>query len=166
MHRPRLKELGSLEAREHFELHKIKVDDEQFSYSGLSNTINFWYEVPYKVAYGFSLSPLIGSASKVDDKAPSLSSRVNLVSIGGEFKYFLSDTIPVFTRLGMGWSQLRSSGNLKESNGLNTYAGIGYEVPVGKLGIALELAHRNSYLQNKIQVQSWTPSIGFHFYSI
>ena len=152
-----------MRAREHFDIHNIDRDGVKETYTGLSNTINVWYEKPFDIAYGFSFNPLIGSARKDQSMLPELGGRVRFINIGAELKYFLVKGL--FTRFGAGWSQLRSDGVLEISNGYNGYGGLGYEFLINDIGLALEAAYRHSTLQNDIVVGTFTPSLGVHFYN-
>ena len=150
-------------AREHYDIHKIKIEAETYEYQGLSNTINFWYEDPKKEAYGLAFGPLIGSARSREDVDPlQFGNKVQLFYVGAEYKkYFLED---FFVRPGLFWSSLETKGQLDPNTGYSAYLGIGYEIDVSNVGIALEVAFRQSYLQNDIEISTITPSIGVHFY--
>jgi hypothetical protein len=153
-----------MRAREHFDIHQIDLGETSETYTGLSNTINFWWEEPFEMSYGFSANPVIGDASQKDSPLQALGERVVLVHLGAELKYFIAGGM--FTRVGAGWTQLRTSADLKESNGYHGYSGFGWEFKAGKTGISIEAAYRYSQLQNKIAVLSFTPSVGFHFYEM
>lgn len=154
-------------AREHYEWHDIKLSDRTIPYRGFSNTINFWLEEPFKYAMGASFSPLFGSAkaqeSPVDRR---LGKTIKLFSVGAEAKVFtFQRELPWFyTRGGLGWSQLRTEGRLGDINGWNVYLGVGGEFLWKNIGIAPEFATRFVRLSDGVDIQSITPSIGFHFY--
>lgn len=151
-------------AREHYEIHSISYGNEEETYRGLTNTINAWHEVPFKYSFGLALGPILGSASKEDTKLEMFGEKIKLIHIGLEYKYFfLGQT---FTRVGAGWTQLRSTGEIDYINGHHTYLGLGYEFKVNKFGIAVEAAYRWSELSDDVSIESITPSIGFHFYKI
>ncbi|NQZ18736.1 MAG: hypothetical protein HRT44_05690, partial [Bdellovibrionales bacterium] len=46
------------------------------------------------------------------------------------------------------------------------YVGVGYEFLWSGVGVAVESAWRRSFLQNDIEVTSFTPSIGLQFYEM
>ena len=151
-------------AREHYEIHNISVGTQNLDYSGFSNTINFWYEKPFDYSLGIALGPLFIS-SKISDSSSNilLGNSLKLYSVNVEYKRFLVKGL--FVRPALGWSILDSNGNIESSSGINLYAGAGYEFLIHKVGLAFELAVRQSYLSNDIRVSSFTPSIGIHFYN-
>ncbi|MCJ8276607.1 MAG: hypothetical protein MJK18_07180, partial [Bdellovibrionales bacterium] len=57
-------------AREHYEIHDISVGNQEFTYKGFSNTLNFWYEDPFNYSLGLAAGPLLGS-SRIDGTAPA-----------------------------------------------------------------------------------------------
>ena len=155
-----------IRAREHYEIHKVKNKGLEGTYKGFSNTINVWYEKPFKYSLGLALSPLIATSkhSKGDD---SLGSWIRVVNIGLEYKVFPHEVLKnTFTRLGLGYGELQSDQGAKDLPGYNYYFGIGYEFPISDIGLALEYGYRYSkYKEDKI-IQSLIPSIGVHFYKL
>lgn len=154
-----------IRAREHFDSHNIEINGRRETYTGLSNTINIWYEEPYDISYGFAFNPVLGGASNDDNPFAELGENIRFIHAGFELKYFFAME-RLYTRLGLGWSQLRSDGPLKPSNGYHGYAGLGVEMPIGKVGVALEAAFRMTEVQNEVSAETFTPSIGFHFYEM
>lgn len=151
-------------AREHYEIHKISKAIPTTEFKGFSNTLNLWYEEPFDYAIGFAASPLLGSA-KNDSSSTELGQKIQLYSAGLEFKYFLYHSLPgLFTRLGAGWSHLKSQGTLDKNSGWHGYAGLGWEHPFKYFSLVPEVAVRQSYLQNDLEVFSLTPSIAIHFH--
>lgn len=156
-------------AREHFEFHKIKTgEDQELNYRGFSNTINFWYEVPYRYSYGLAAGPLLGSAKRQDSSPPEVfGNTIRLFTLGVEAKYFpLPDQLKLFVRGGTGWAWLSSTRTKPNPDGFQIYAGTGYEIPIGKFSLAPEVAYRFSRLKDGVRITSLTPSIGFHFYEM
>lgn len=154
-------------AREHYEIHKVKTLSSSQEFKGFSNTINLWYEEPFKYSLGLGLGPIIGSA-KPDEgmETNQLGSKLRLYVVNIEFKFFPIDVLKgLFSRLGAGWTQLESNGTLGNKTGYNGYIGVGYEFWVSKrFTIALEYALRKSELKDDVTVDTTTPSIGVHFY--
>jgi hypothetical protein len=150
-------------AREHFEVHKFKGNHLDQTFKGLSNTINIWWEDPYKFSIGLAFSPIISSLTNSSDTP--LGKKIKLFSLGIEAKYFFSDLInSLYIRPGLFHTTLNPSSNLKNQKGYSVYLGIGYEVPLQYFSLAFELANKRSFLENSIQINSFTPSIGLHFY--
>ena len=152
-------------AREHYEWHKIQYGSQTLDYQGLSNTINYWYEVPYEYSIGLALSPLI-SRIQTDEKSSPYGEEITLYNLGIEAKYFpkyLFDQL--YTRGGIGYSLFNP--DIKATlTGINFYMGLGYEIPFERFGLALEIAYRKTFLNRNIEVNTITPSIGFHLYDI
>lgn len=152
-----------IRAREHFESHKIKTDDFTTTYTGLNNTINLWWEDPYKLSYGFAISPVISGLTPKDDD--DLGDRIILPMIGFEVKYFPWEQFKKFyVRPGLGYIELRPDNSYQDHYGYYGYLGVGLEIPYNMFGLALEVAYRKSYFNDDVEMDSLTPSIGFHFY--
>jgi hypothetical protein len=154
-------------AREHYELHTIKLNSQNLKYSGLSNTINFWYEKPRNYSIGLFLSPIIGKIpanNKTDSSL--LGDNIQILNIGSEFKKYISiiNKDQFFYRTGLSWIKINSEGTANDLNGLGMYLGFGYEFIYKKVGIAPEFAIRYGVLERNNSITSITPSIGFHFY--
>ena len=82
-----------------------------------------------------------------------------------EGKYYHRDISPnLFSRLGLGYTQLDTNGSNDDAAGYHAYIGAGWEFDIKGIGIALEMAFRQSRLEGDIVVNSVTPSIGVHFY--
>ena len=155
-----------MRAREHFDFHNIMFSDgATHSYSGLSNTINLWWEKPKNYSLGLAFNPILGSATTDDNVNSRLDEEVRLITLGVEGKYhhryFVSN---LFSRVGFGASRLQGSGATGEVDGYHAYLGLGWEFNVKGVGVALEMAYRRSQLGQGITIDSITPSIGVHFY--
>ena len=155
-----------MRAREHFDFHDIMFNDgTQYSYRGLSNTINLWWEKPGDYSIGLAFNPVIGSARTDDEVNGLLDDKVRLITLGVEGKYHHQYFVKnLFSRVGLGASRLQSGGATGDVDGFHAYLGIGWEFNVKGVGIALEMAYRRSQLEQGITVDSITPSIGVHFY--
>ncbi|MFW7378631.1 MAG: hypothetical protein ACOH5I_07490 [Oligoflexus sp.] len=156
----------SFRAREHYDQHHIKIDEDDYRYVGFSNTINLWYEVPYSYSLGLAIGPLLGMAMR--EKAPEndrFGPTIRLFHAGIEYKFFPSGWFTgFFTRIGVGASYLTSRGLYDDLRGNNVYLGLGWEIPFQHLGVAIEFAVRKSWLEEGLEIDSMTPSMGFHFY--
>ena len=147
-------------AREHFEIHKIKFDSgADAKYSGFSNTLNLWYEVPYDYSIGFSVSPILGKLTAQDDASENMfGKKVNFKSYGIEAKYYpFSRT--VYFRHGI---YAHEFSRLSGWGGLTT---VGYEHPFEKLGVALEAGQRLYSFGNE-KGSAFNIAIGIHFYKL
>ncbi len=157
-------------AREHYEIHSIKLKNgNTYKYKGFSNTINFGLEEAFKYYYALAAGPLLGGGSLDKGPAPlELDNKIKLFNLGLEAKYFILQELPgLFLRGGLGYNFINAGqGSADSSKGGSYYLGLGYEVRVKKLGIALEIATRQTSLSGNIQISSFTPSIGFHFYGM
>lgn len=152
-------------AREHFETHFIEKSGTEVKYKGLSNTINYWHEIPFDRSIGFAFGPVIGDATREETGLDTeLGRKLKLITLGVEYKKWYSQEIPIFVRLGLNYQKLQNSGTTGDVSGTGLYYGVGYEYVVNGVGIALEYAIRQSNLSSGVSVKSITPSIGFHFY--
>ncbi|VAW89892.1 hypothetical protein MNBD_GAMMA18-2305 [hydrothermal vent metagenome] len=153
-------------AREHFDFHNVSLNNsDDTSYRGLSNTINVWWEKPRIYSIGLAFNPIIGSASANGDYDARISNKIKLITLGMEGKYYHRDIAPsLFSRLGLGYSRLNTNGSIGDIDGYHVYVGAGWEFDVKGIGIALEMAFRQSRLEQGGIVNSITPSIGVHFY--
>jgi len=153
-------------AREHIDFHNIVFNDaSNITYRGLSNTINLWWEKPRIYSIGLAFNPILGSANSVGKHDVRLSNKIKLITLGLEGKYYHRNISPnLFSRLGLGYTRLDTNGYLGDIDGYHTYIGAGWEFDVKGVGIALEMAYRQSRVEQGIAVNSITPSIGVHFY--
>lgn len=155
-------------AREHFETHKYKLGDtgQSETYKGLTNTINIWYERPFEYSVGLALGPVIGGARSdgPSDAQPAFGGQIQLAVAGIEAKYFPISGIKGFLRGGLSWNSLRTNGTYGRINGYGYYGGLGWEIPIGIVSIAPEVAFRRVHLAHDVTGDIFTPSIGLHFY--
>lgn len=158
-----------MRAREHYAVHRVKSDSLEGEYKGLSNTINLWWEKPYILYYGFALSPVL--ANFKDDETSPLGDKIDYYHLSFEVKYFPRNYLPeylenIYIRPAVGMSLLKPDNSIEGAYGYNIYMGLGYEYPFKNFGLAFEMAYRYANLEDGIEVQSITPSIGFHFYEM
>jgi hypothetical protein len=151
--------------REHFDHHTISTAGQEFSYSGLSNTINLWYEKPFEYAIGLAINPVLGNTKYKDGLQSVLGEKITLRLIGIEAKHFPVKLIEHgFYRVGLFYTELQTDTAFGDLSGWSFLIGVGHEFKIWKMGIAPEFAIRRSFLANSTSVLSITPSIGFHFY--
>ena len=152
-------------AREHFDEVKLIFPDvgEEITASGIGPNINIWYEDPYHFYFGLSYSWMILRNDEVSSLG--IGSAVEIANTGVEVKYFPLSEGGLFFRLGGSAAQLYTKSTLGMLTGVDKYYGIGWEVPTlnKKLGVAFEAAWRRIDF-DQIQVETYSPSIGFHFY--
>lgn len=138
------------------------MNSNDYIYKGLSNTVNVYYEVPFNYSIGFALSPVLPGLSNLEQKTANspLGDEIMLTTYGLEVKYHFGQ---FFIRPGVGYAYLKSDeGNRRD--GKFTYLGFGYEFQLKHFGLALELAQRETELNNGTDISTYTPNIGFHFY--
>lgn len=155
-----------LRAREHFvDGHSIQLSStSKATYSGLSNTLNIWQEVPFKYSIGLSISPILGSPKASDVGNAPLGEKIKLEVYGIEGKYFPLNQLKGFLRMGLGYTKLKGAGNTGKYEGYSYYMGVGWEFPVWKIHLAPEFAFRKSNLSHEVTVNSTVVSLGVHFY--
>jgi len=153
-------------AREHVDFHNIVLNDgSDATYRGLSNTINLWWEKPRIYSIGLAFNPIFGSANSDGKYDARLSEKIKLITLGAEGKYYHRNiSANLFSRIGLGYTRLNTDGHLGDTDGYHGYIGAGWEFDVKGIGIALEMAYRQSRLERGTVVNSITPSIGVHFY--
>ena len=158
-----------LRAREHFEWLSARYGpvNETQGYFGLTNTLNAWYEEPFRYAFGLAFGPLLGSARSRGTAPAGTASKIRLWNVGLEGKYFFRQVqAGLFGRAGLTANLLDTRGALGTLLGGGYYLGLGWEWQVRKMGIAPEIAFRHVILEKNSRVLAFTPSIGFHFYML
>ena len=153
--------------REHFEWISVQYGQtgETAKYYGISNTLNAFYEKPFKYSYGLSFSPVLGSAQIQGGVPIQTNEKIKLWSMGVEGKYFFfPERYGFFGRLGITGNILDTRGALGTLAGAGYYGGLGWEFKIWKLGIAPEVAIRHVILEKNSRALAFTPSIGIHFY--
>lgn len=153
-----------MRAREHYETMQITNKAGTSSYVGFTNTINVWYEEPYRWSVGLAGSPLW---AMLHANAPleSYSSTIRLVHLGIEGKFFpLPNILNLFFKSGVFDAQLTSNGSAGQLHGRSVLGGVGYEWDLGGIGLAPEISWRWARLANQTEVVGVAPAIGLHFY--
>ena len=156
-----------LRAREHFEWMSIRYGtaSETESYFGLTNTLNAWYEEPFRYAVGLAFGPMLGSAKAHETAPAGTDSKIRLWNIGLEGKYFFfPERYGLFGRAGLTANLLDTRGSLGTLVGGGYYLGLGWEHRFWKIGVAPEVAFRHVLLEEDSRVFAFTPSLGLHFY--
>ncbi len=149
-------------ARETYDQFQINNSGTEIKYSGLSNTINFWYEEPFDLSYGFAFGPVIGGA-KTDEVNAPLGDKIKLFFVGSEIKYFPLNDFGLYTRGGIYYDFLQVSAG-DSPDGIGLYLGAGYEFKVGKLGLSLEAGLRKAELSRNTGLEALSFALGLHFY--
>jgi len=155
--------------REHYEIIFVRygTTGEDASYAGLSNTANVWFEKADEYAIGFSLSPILGSATTLGNVPSQTNRKIRLWSIGAEAKlYFYPRKRGAFGRLGLTGNILDTRGPAGAIGGAGYYLGLGWEYMIGKMGLNPELAFRHVIFGDGGRALSFTVSIGVHFYTL
>ena len=153
-----------MRAREHYETMKITNNTGSASYVGFTNTINVWYEDPYRWSLGLAGSPLW---AMLHAKSPleAYSNTIRLVHIGIEGKFFpLPKIVNLFFKFGVFDAQLTSNGPAGHLHGQCILSGMGYEWDLGGIGLAPEISWRWARLGDHTEVVGTAPAIGLHFY--
>jgi len=155
-----------IRAREHFDTVWIqhKNLNREYSYAGIGPNINVWLENPYWFSVGLSYSVLFINSS-VEPAAPDFGEDMDLTKIGIESKiYFDPGEGGPFARIGLSSNSLNTKGSAGKINGIGTYLGFGWEIKFSKIGLAFEAAGRRIELDRNIRIDTYSPSIGVHFY--
>lgn len=155
-----------IRAREHFDTVWVnhKNLNSTYSYKGIGPNINIWLENPYEFSIGFSYSVLFINNGK-ESEIPYIGSDMDLTKYGVESKiYFDPGKGGAFTRIGISHNVLNTKGTAGNISGSGGYLGLGWEIKFSKIGLALELAGRRIEFEKNIQVDTFSPSIGVHFY--
>lgn len=153
-------------AREHFvDSHQISLNNgTSAKFSGLSNTVNIWHELPLRYSIGLSISPIFSNIKVNKNNSVLLGNKIKLEVYGIEGKYFPIIGENIFFRLGLGQTRISNDSNSNEYTGSSYYFGLGYEIPWKKIFIAPEVALREAKLSGGTKLKSTIFSLGFHFY--
>ena len=112
-----------------------------------------------------AFNPILGSAETEETMNTGLGRKFKLILFGLEGKYYHRYIASgLFSRLGLGYTQLNNDGSLGNLTGYNVYLGTGWEYDFRGVGIAFEMAYRYSRFSSDVILNSFTPSIGVHFY--
>ncbi len=155
-----------IRAREHFDTVWInyKQLDLKTSHPGIGPNINMWMEDPYNYSIGLSYSHMFINNS-ADPQIPGIGTDMELIKWGIEYKnYFFKGEGGLFSRLGLSKNTLKTKGSLSELEGFGGYLGLGWEIKFEKFGLAFEAAGRRINFESDIEVTTYSPSIGLHFY--
>jgi hypothetical protein len=155
-----------LRAREHFDTVWVFYKDQNLTkkHGGIGPNINFWFEEPYNYAIGLSYSHIFIDNIKFAE-LPDIGEKMELIKWGIEYKhYWFENEGGLFTRLGGSANTLKTKGELEDLQGNGAYLGFGWEIKFSKIGLAFEAASRKVYLERDIEITTFSPSIGVHFY--
>lgn len=156
-----------LRAREHYE----KVEVKNLGSTGLShyeaftNTLDLWYEVPFRYSFGLAGGPLLATLPLVGHHTDDRPKRIRLLSYGAEAKVFpVPDLFQGFVRGGEFYTSLATRERLGNYYGTSTLIGLGYEWNWKGTGVAPEIDWRFGKLSKDVSFYSLGPAIGLHFY--
>ena len=155
-----------IRAREHFDSVWVTYGQQESTrfYRGIGPNINIWMEKPYHYSFGLSYSVLFINNEK-EVQVVGIKSDMELTKIGFEFKnYFNPNKGGLFARLGISSNKLNTKGSYQTLSGAGGYLGLGWEFKFSQLGLALEMAGRKIQLEQEISIDTFSPSIGVHFY--
>ncbi len=152
-----------LRAREHYETVDVTSPDGRATFSGFTNTIDLFYEVPFRYSLGVAGSPLFATLSG-KGHLPGLGDTIRLVHLGCEGKAFPFEGWPVFGRLGVYRTTLASRDAAGTLQGESVLFGLGFEVDLGGIGLAPEMSWRRGELSQAVGFVGLAPAIGVHFY--
>ncbi|MBT4088538.1 MAG: hypothetical protein HN580_03830 [Deltaproteobacteria bacterium] len=155
-----------IRAREHFDTVWInyKQLDMKTSHPGIGPNINMWMEDPYNYSIGLSYSHLFIN-NDTDPQIVGIGSDMELIKWGIEYKnYFFKGNGGLFSRLGLSTNTLKTKGLFSDLGGFGGYLGIGWEIKFQRIGLAFEAAGRKINFESDIEVTTYSPSIGVHFY--
>lgn len=148
-----------LRARQQYERGKINLADGQgdLGHRGFAYVIDFFREDPLRLLYGLTVHR--GRLEQVDSWQS-----VNVTSLGAEVKHFPLAKKPFFWRGGLLATEIDPT---DESPGFWTYgalAGVGAELPLGRLGIAPEIGGRLTRGTAGKRLTDFYVALGVHFY--
>lgn len=154
-------------AREHLEQINLNDNSQNLKYLGLTNTLNFWLEDPFKLSYGIAINPIIGTL-KSNERSTNLTKLIRYYHAGGEVKYYGSaiDLSNIFIRGGLYSSHLDPGASLATISGFSTLVSVGSEWLVGGLGLAIEAGLRLGRHERSIQSKGLSIALGVHGYDI
>lgn len=155
-----------IRAREHFDSVWITYKDADVTqfYRGIGPNLNFWMEKPYHYSFGLSYSVLFIN-NEEELQVPEIGQDMELTKIGLEAKYYWSPgNGGLFGRVGASSNRLNTKGDFGTLSGTGGYLGLGWEVKFSRIGLAFEAAGRRIDLAKGIRIDTYSPSLGVHFY--
>lgn len=151
-------------AREHYERGKINVADGQgdIGHDGFLSAFDVFREDPLSLAWGLAFQR--GHLGRV-----GMTQSVTITSVGLEVKHFPVKKRPFFWRGGLLANALEPtvSGGSSAGGAFWTYgllAGLGVELPIGRLGIAPEIGGRFARGTAGKRINDLYVALGVHFY--
>jgi len=153
-----------LRARENIEVHNLRFQGNSQTFTGLSNTLSFGHEIPFKHYYAISVNPFLTFKDPETNSASPFGEEIRLVNIGIEGKQFFDFSKSFFVRGALAWSQLTSD-DLPAQDGFSVAASAGYEFYITKtVTLAPEIGYRRAELENDISDDVFSFTFGIHFY--
>jgi hypothetical protein len=160
--------------REHFDVSQIRWGDAGVNqgYFGATNTVNLWWEVPGRYAFGLAFMPVLTDGyGAIGQGSLLVDDRVTLWNFGLEGKWHLPrwGGFGPYLRGGVYGSRLVVSDFYGGDRwGGSYYAAFGGEVPVWdrRIGIAVDLGFRHTILERDTQILSFSPSVAVALYFV
>ncbi len=156
----------ALRARENYEVNK--VSDSQQNFSGLSSTINFGLEEPFKYFYGLGIQPGLGSFEEKDDiQSLNLGKEIRIYQIGSDIKYFPIEGSMGFFRNTLFYALVSTKTTVDNIGGYGASISAGWEFWLYDLfALAPEVGYKYTRLRTDENLNTVFISIGVHFYKL
>jgi hypothetical protein len=149
-------------ARENYEVTKVG----QQSFSGLSSTINFGYEEPFKYFYGLGINPGLGSfEEKQDIQSLNLGKEFRAYQLGSDIKYFPVAGSMGFVRNTLFYALVSTKTAVDNIGGYGVSLSAGWEFWLYDLfALAPEVGYKYTRLRTDENLSTVFVSVGLHFY--
>lgn len=156
----------ALRARENYEV--TKLSESKQSFSGLSTTINFGYEEPFKYAYTLGINPGIGSLQEKDDLSVfPMGNVIKVYQIGSDIKYFPIEDTKGFVRNTLFYALVDTKTSLDNIGGYGFSMSTGWEFWLYDLfSLVPEVGYKHTRLRTDESLNTVFLSIGVHFYKL
>ncbi len=151
-------------ARENYE--SVETSKSSQSFSGLSSSIQFGYEEPFKYFYGIGIQPGLGRFTE-SKGSPSfiLGEEFRLYQIGSDIKYFPMEDVRLFLRNTVFYSLVKTKTSVDNVGGVGGSVGVGWEFWLYDLfSLAPEAGFKLTHLRTDETLSTFYISLGLHFY--
>ncbi len=152
-------------ARENYEV--TKVSDTQQNFAGLSSTINFLYEEPFKYSYGLGINPGLSSFEEKNNIVSlNLGKEIRVYQLGSDIKYFPVDGAKVFVRNTLFYALVDTKTAVDNIGGYGASLSVGWEFWLYDLfSLAPEVGYKYTRLRTDENLNTIFVSVGLHFYN-